>query len=194
MATVDLITHNNCEWEKSRPMTDITVFPFGMYTALDTNLFGDGASCGECYELKCVGSIDPWARCSCRAGEAVTVMVVDFGHDPELHNQVFDTPYSVASEILSGDCATDGANYEISYQRVCCDHLGSIKIYNSPGIGPWWLSFVIAKVGGYGSITNFYMREDGRTNWYECKRSTYGLNANFVCDPWTDDFANYKAE
>eukprot|EP01084_Bolivina_argentea_P006787 12832_1 len=192
--TVDLNPSNNCEWEKSTPMTDTSVFPFGMFTAVDSNLFGDGISCGECYELKCVEKLDTWGGCSCIPNAAVTVMVVDFGYDHSIHNQVFDSPYSVASSILSGYCATDSSKYKISYRQVCCDHLQNIKIYNYEGITAWWLSFAIAKVGGYGSITNFYMREDGRTNWYECKRSTYGLNANFVCDPWTDDFANYKAE
>eukprot|EP01084_Bolivina_argentea_P006788 12835_1 len=193
--TVDLNPSNNCEWEKSTPMIDTNVFPFGMFAAVDSNLYDGGISCGKCYELKCVEPLDTWGRCSCiSASAAVTVMVVDFGYDPTIPNQVFDLPYSVASNILSGSCATDGSKYKISYEQVCCDHSGNIKIYNYEGITEWWLSFVIAKVGGYGSITNFYMREDGRTNWYECKRSTYGLNANFVCDPWTDDFANYKAE
>eukprot|EP01084_Bolivina_argentea_P181055 312741_1 len=193
--TVDLDANNNCEWEKSRPMTDHSVFPYGMYTAVDTELFDDGISCGECYELKCVKPIDTWGKCSCKDGASVTVMIVDWGHDAALpYTEVFDSQGHVAREILSGDCLNDGSKYEITYQQVCCDHQENIKVYNYEGTTRFWLSFVVAEVRGYGSITNFYMREDGRTNWYECKRSTYGLNANFVCDPWTDDYANYKAE
>ncbi len=32
---------NDCEWENSDPITDITLFPFGKFAAVDTIFFND---------------------------------------------------------------------------------------------------------------------------------------------------------
>jgi hypothetical protein len=194
--TIDNNAGNNCAWPNTRPAVDSSVFPFSKFTAVNSAFFRDALACGECYELRCTSKVDAWGKCACKPSTSMTVMVFDYGQDKNSYPFVFDFSMaadSTASAIISGGPCNDGSKYNIEFTQVCCDHLSNIQITNAYGMTAEWLGFIVSQVRGYGSIQEFWFRENGRTDYYQCQRDNNGMNYNFICDPWSDDYTAYLA-
>lgn len=194
--TVDLDrAHNICAFSATQPVVNSAVFPFGHFAAVDTLLFDDGVACGQCYRLECVDKADAWGSCSCTPGASVVVMVADFGHDVADGSHVFDINPNTASNIMACGDYNDGSKNNYTATRVPCEHLGDIALNNYESITPYYPVFTVSEVAGQGAIEQFFFRENGRSEYYECHRIDNGNIKNiWVCDPWTDDFTDYKTE
>ncbi|CAK9141129.1 unnamed protein product [Ilex paraguariensis] len=141
-------------------------------TALSSTLFNDGASCGACFEIKCIDS--KW----CKAGvESIQVTATNFCppnytktvdiwcNPPQKHFDLSMPMFVRIAEYQAGIVP-------VVYQRVMCHRRGGIK-FELKGKSSWFLVLVY-NVGGVGQVVDVKVK-GSRTNWLQMSRN-WGQN------------------
>ncbi|VAH25447.1 unnamed protein product [Triticum turgidum subsp. durum] len=119
--------------------------------ALSTALFNDGASCGQCYRIRCDYAADPRF---CIRGASVTITATNL------------CPPNYA---LPND---DGGIVPVLYQRVPCAKKGGVRF--TVNGHDYFELVLVSNVGGVGSIRSVSIK-GSRTGWMPMSRN-WGVN------------------
>jgi expansin (peptidoglycan-binding protein) len=139
---------------------------YGVQTvAVSTVLFGDGAACGGCYEVRCVDSPS-----GCKSDAAVLVVTAtdlcppkdQWCKPPREH---FDLSMPAFLQIAQEKAGI----VPISYRRVACAKQGGIR-YTITG-NKYFNMVTITNVGGAGDIAAVSVKGSKRVKWTEMKRN-----------------------
>ncbi|GMY15537.1 expansin-a23 [Fagus crenata] len=143
-------------------------------TALSTALFNDGATCGACYQIRCIDS--QWCK---QGAGSIRVTATNFCppdytkpdtegawcNPPQKH---FDLSMPMFLEIAE----YRGGIVPVRYRRVKCRKQGGIK-FELKG-NPYWLLVLVYNVGGVGQVTNVKIK-GSNTDWIQMSRN-WGQN------------------
>ncbi|TVU04506.1 hypothetical protein EJB05_47617, partial [Eragrostis curvula] len=147
---------------------------YGVQTvAVSAALFGDGAACGGCYELRCV---DSPGGCKQKAGEALVVTATNlcppnydqsgesggWCNPPREHFDLSMPAYLQIAEEKAGIVP-------VSYRRVPCARQGGIR-YAITG-NKYFNMVMVTNVGGSGDVAAVTVKGDKRVKWTPLKRN-----------------------
>ncbi|EAZ08022.1 hypothetical protein OsI_30286 [Oryza sativa Indica Group] len=146
---------------------------YGVQTvAVSTPLFGAGAGCGACYEVKCVDSPD-----GCKVGAAPLVVTAtnlcppnpgqsnDNGGWCNPPREHFDLSMPAFLQIAQEKAGI----VPISYRRVPCVKVGGIR-YTITG-NPYFNLVMVSNVGGAGDVAGLSVKGNKRVKWTPLKRN-----------------------
>ncbi|KAJ3672387.1 hypothetical protein LUZ60_007108 [Juncus effusus] len=150
----------------------------GYYTntaALSTQLFNNGATCGECYQIMCRDDVSPW----CIKGATVTITATNYcPPNYQLPNNAggwCNPPrkhFDMAQPAWEKIGIFRGGIIPVMYQRVPCVKQGGVR-FTVNGFDYWEL-VLVTNVASAGSIK--YMAVKGtNTKWLPMVRN-WGAN------------------
>jgi hypothetical protein len=147
---------------------------YGVQTvAVSTVLYGDGAACGGCYEVKCVDSPG-----GCKAGAAAPLVVTATNLCPPNYQQSSDNggwcnpprEHLDLSMPAYLQIAEEKAGIvQVSYRRVPCVRQGGIR-YTITG-NKYFNMVMVTNVGGAGDVVAASVKGDKRVKWTAMKRN-----------------------
>ena len=159
-------------------------FPYGYIAAPNEDFWDGSRSCGECYEVQCLGDYDgETANCcnidsSTNNNSIVTIEITDVC--PEDDNTEwcsgdidhFDLSEAAFDVIANTNCGV----ISMQYRRVSCDFESNLMIRNKDGINAWWYALFVENVAGYGRISQVELRDssdDYGNVWFVGETTTY---------------------
>ncbi|KAJ4774168.1 Expansin [Rhynchospora pubera] len=156
---------------------NLYTYGYGTNTAaLSTQLFNDGASCGQCYLIYCDYNNDPqW----CYPGASVTITATNFcppnWNLPSDNGGWCNPPrehFDMAQPAFQQIANTHAGIVPVWYQRVSCWKRGNVRVTLN-GFNYFNL-FLVWNVGGAGSIAQFWVKGDS-SGWVQASRN-WGAN------------------
>jgi len=150
---------------------------YGVQTvAVSPVLFGDGAACGGCYEVRCVDSPD---GCKQAGGAApATVVVTATNLCPPNYQQSSDNGgwcnpprehFDLSMPAFLQIAQEKAGIVPVSYRRVACAKQGGIR-YTVTG-NRYFNMVTVTNVGGAGDLAAVSVKGSKRVGWTELKRN-----------------------
>ncbi|TKW11803.1 hypothetical protein SEVIR_6G256300v4 [Setaria viridis] len=147
---------------------------YGVQTvAVSTVLFGDGAACGGCYEVRCVDSPH-----GCKAAAAAPLVVTATNLCPPNYQQSSDNGgwcnpprehFDLSMPAFLQIAEEKAGIVPISYRRVACVKQGGIR-YTITG-NRYFNMVMVTNVGGAGDLAAVSVKGSKRVKWTELKRN-----------------------
>lgn len=148
-------------------------FPYGYIAAVNEDFFDDSQSCGECYEVQCLGDWDGGTDGCCNTDSSsgnnsiVTIEISDLcpesGNTEWCSGDIAHFDLSEAAFSVIGD--TNCGVISMRYRRVSCDFSGNVIIESKDGVNAYWYAIFVKNVAGYGRISKVELKDssDGAT-------------------------------
>ncbi|XP_027771444.1 expansin-A23-like [Solanum pennellii] len=144
---------------------------YGLETAaLSTALFNNGATCGACFQIKCVN-----APKACHPDQIITINVPISALQITQKLQMFGVINPPQQHFdLSLQMFLKIAEYKagVVYRRVPCQKKGGLK-FEIKG-NPNWILVLVFNVGGVGDVVNVKIK-GSKTEWLPMSRN-WGQN------------------
>jgi len=146
-------------------------------------LGGGPVRCGECFEVRCTGKINPNAHCGgCKAGKSVVVQIVDQCSKGDAHcggpKPHFDLSPEAFDEIAHRDCGLT----RVEFRPVKCQNSGTVngnlEIKVKPDSDVNNMAIYTTNVGGPGNVREMWVRDLNPLHRLTCKWIKMPYNEN----------------
>lgn len=141
-------------------------------TALSTALFNNGATCGACFQIRCIDS--PW----CKKGAGIIRVTAtnfcppDYSKTEDIWCNPPQKHFDLSMSMFLKIAEYRGGIVPVMYRRVMCYKKGGIK-FELKG-NPYWLLVLVYNVGGVGEVSNVKIK-GSNTGWIQMSRN-WGQN------------------
>eukprot|EP00490_Sorites_sp_Unknown_P012101 CAMPEP_0114655042 /NCGR_PEP_ID=MMETSP0191-20121206/10837_1 /TAXON_ID=126664 /ORGANISM="Sorites sp." /LENGTH=700 /DNA_ID=CAMNT_0001870639 /DNA_START=19 /DNA_END=2122 /DNA_ORIENTATION=+ len=151
----------NCGWG----VVPQRIFPYGNIVAVGADLWNDGKSCGQCFEVECITGSNT-NNCPIKTCKNTKVIVQAVDQCPECDNSHLD----LSTKAFEAITASSGCIIDINFNAVPCpSEIGNIIVEGKGGSSKWHLE-VFAKRPAE-AVVGMAVRDD-RNIWYECQHTT----------------------
>lgn len=170
--------YNSCHYDISNNYT----FPYLLIGALNTDLYSNSDSCGQCYEITCISDYHTTTNDGCCIGnQTVTIQITDSCTDCSNDVNHFSLSKKAYNKISNLDVCQD---ISITYRRVSCDwdkgkYSGTtdtnIEIESTDSdLNPNWYAFRVKNIAGYGDLLKVELMDNSGSNeWSQGAHSTW---------------------
>ncbi|XP_006649422.2 expansin-A12 [Oryza brachyantha] len=143
--------------------------------ALSSELFNDGAACGQCYQIKCEKENSKW----CKEGTSVTITATNLcpaDYSKPSDNGGWCNPprqhFDMAQPAWEQIGVYQGGIVPVTFQRVSCSRKGGVRFTINGN--SYFELVLITNVGGAGSIKSVQIK-GSKTGWVTMSRN-WGAN------------------